>query len=499
MASRKPLAVWLYGTKIATLSENSDSRDSPDGGIGLAWSEEGYDRWGSGSRVMSHLLPITAPPLTVPARVSTKLSSGPHPARVKVCLDGLLPEGNARTNYAIEAGLRPEDTYGLIARYGRDTAGALVFQPPHEPEPVRVGSYQPVTDAELGQRLRDAHKHAPGGANDRGRDSSTLAGLQPKITLHRSEDGLWQACLDGAPSSWIVKVGQPEGSPAADVIDTEVLSLDIARTAAMAAAHAEIHTFDGVRSIAVRRYDRRESPNGLDRIHQEDLAQALGLNTEDPLRKFQRGNRMPSLAHAANVLRSSGSEPDDLLRLTTLNYTLGNIDAHAKNISFLRNEDGTATLAPAYDIAMHMHHDEEQHRSALDINGRIYYTDITAEDLVAEGTHWGLPTKRAQRIVRDTLEAVRAAIDDLDPTAYPGVRDLAWRTVQRRIDAALPSIALARQVATPPGRPMPRTASPTDRQDRMARGISGSSRFSERQRHEPNIHFPGPGAATRRR
>jgi serine/threonine-protein kinase HipA len=411
---------------------------------------------------------------------------------VKVFLDGLLPEGHARTNYAIEAGLRPEDTYGLIARYGRDTAGALVFQPLDEPEPVRVGGYQPLTDAELGQRLRDAHKHAPGGANDRGRDSSTLAGLQPKITLHRGEDGLWQACLDGAPSTWIVKVGQPEGSPAADVIDTEVLSLDIALTAGIAAAHAEIHTFDGVRSIAVRRYDRREGPNGLDRIHQEDLPQALGLNTEDPLRKFQRGNRMPSLAHAADVLRRSGSEPDDLLRLTTLNYALGNIDAHAKNISFLRHDDGTATLAPAYDIAMHLHHDEEQHRSALDINGKIYYADITAEDLVAEGTHWGLPPKRAQRIARDTLEAMRAAIDDLDPTAYPGVHDLARHMVQSRIDAALASIAISRPVTSPPRRQTPRATSPTDRKGRLARGIPEGGQLSARQRTEPNIEFPGP-------
>jgi serine/threonine-protein kinase HipA len=406
--------VWLYGTRIAGLRET-------DGTLELAWTDEGYDRWGSGSRVMSHLLPLSVP------------ASAPHPARVKVFIDGLLPEGHARTNYAIEAGLRPEDTYGLIAKYGRDTAGALVFQPPDEPEPVAVGRYRILAEAELGQRLRDAHRHAPGGASERGRDSSTLAGLQPKITLHRNEKGQWEACLDGAPSTWIVKVAQPEGSAAADVVDTEVLSLDIARATGLAAAQAEIHTFDGVRAIAVRRYDRRENAAGLNRIHQEDLAQALGLNTEDPLRKFQRGNRMPSLAHAAEVLRSSGSEPDDLLRLTTLNYALGNIDAHAKNISFLRHDDGTATLAPAYDIAMHLHHDDEEHRCALDINGKFRYADIDARDLVTEGGGWGVPAKRAERIVRETLDAARAAVDAVDLTDYPGVSGEALETVRRRV------------------------------------------------------------------
>ena len=434
MASREPLTVWLYGSRIATLREDSNDK------LELRWTGEAYERWGSGSRIMSHLLPLSAP------------TKAPHPARVKVFVDGLLPEGHARVNYAIEAGLRPEDTFGLVARYGRDTAGALVFQPVDEPAPLRVGEYRSLTEHDVGQRLRDAHKHAPGFGNDVGRDSSTLAGLQPKITLHRAHDGTWQACLDGAPSTWIVKVAQPLEGPSGDVVDTEVCSLDIANRAGLAAAHAEIHVFDGVRAIAVRRYDRIEGPDGLHRVHQEDLAQALGLNTDDPLRKFQRGNRMPSLAHAADVLRSGGSEPDDLLRLTTINYLLGNIDAHAKNISFLRHEDGTATLSPAYDIAMHTHHDDEQHRSALDINGKVYYADMTTDDLLAEAQRWGMPSRRAQRTVNDMIEATRGALEAIDPDEYPGVSAKALDTVRHRLPlvaaGADPRPAVARSAGT---------------------------------------------------
>ena len=145
---------------------------------------------------------------------------------------------------------------------------------------------------------------------------------------------------------------------------------------------------------------------------------------------------MPSLAHAAEVLRSGGSEPDDLLRLTTINYLLGNIDAHAKNISFLRHEDGTATLAPAYDIAMHTHHDDEQHRSALDINGKVYYADMSVEDIVAEARGWGLPSRRALRTVNDTIEATRDALEAIDPDDYPGVSVNALDTVRQRLPPA---------------------------------------------------------------
>lgn len=418
MASREPLAVWLYGTRIANLYEDGNDK------LALRWTDQAYERWGSGSRVMSNLLPLSVP------------TKAPHPTRVKVFVDGLLPEGHARTNYAVEGGLRPDDTFGLVARYGRDTAGALVFQPIDEPAPLRVGQYRPITEREVGQRLRDAHKHAPGFGNAEGRDSSTLAGLQPKITVHRADDGTWRACLDGAPSTWIVKVAQPLDGPSGDVVDTEVCSLDIARHAGLAAAHAEIHVFDGVRAIAVRRYDRVACPDGVHRVHQEDLAQALGLNTEDPLRKFQRGNRLPSLAHAAEVLRNGGSEPDDLLRLTTINYLLGNIDAHAKNISFLRHDDGTAILSPAYDIAMHTHHDDEQHRCALDINGKVHYSGIAVDDLVAEARGWGMPARRALRTVNDTVDATRAALDAIDPDDYPGVSAHALDTVRRRVPPA---------------------------------------------------------------
>lgn len=106
-------------------------------------------------------------------------------------------------------------------------------------------------------------------------------------------------------------------------------------------------------------------------------------------RKFQHGNTIPSWRAAAGVLRDGGSEPDELLGLVAFNHVIGSTDLHAKNISILRHPDGTAELAPAYDMAMHVHHVGGEHLSALDINGG-HMDDIGAEDLIAEGTSWGL-------------------------------------------------------------------------------------------------------------
>ena len=187
----RPLSLWLYGTRIADL-------DEVPSGIGLKWTRDAYQRWGENSRVMSHLLPISA-------------TGSPHPRAVKTFVDGLLPEGNARVNYAIAVGQPSEDTYGLIERYGRDTAGALVFQPPNEPDPVRVGHYEPITSEQAGLKLLDADRHAPTDQAQRGVDSISLAGMQPKIALHRTASG-WAACKDGAPSTWIIKLAHPADS-----------------------------------------------------------------------------------------------------------------------------------------------------------------------------------------------------------------------------------------------------------------------------------------------
>ncbi len=420
MNARGPLAVWLYGTQVATLSEGR--------GINLTWTAQAYQRWGSNARVVSNLLPISRP------------GKGALPPRVAAFLTGLLPEGNARLNYAMDAGLAPEDTYGLISRYGRDTAGALVFQPLDELEPLKVGHYEPLSEAEAGQRLLNIDRHSPTDPQMRGVESISLAGMQPKIGLHRDASG-WQACKAGAPSTWIVKLAHPADSRAADVVDTEVLAIELARIIGLTTVTAEIVDLAGVRAIAVSRYDRVETVDGVQRIHQEDLAQALGINTNDPGRKFQRGNLTPSLKDAAQVLRDGGSEPDRLLALVSFNHLIGNTDFHAKNISFLRHVDGTATLGPAYDTAMHLHHPGGARLSALDINGKYRIDDINADDLIAEGVSWGLPSHRARAIVTDTVDQLRAAMEATEFDRYPTIPNIAIETVQDRLLTASQDLA----------------------------------------------------------
>lgn len=426
------LDVWLYGTRVATVTNGYDGR------LALDWGAEALNRWGTGARVLS-----------------AKLATGSRvsPALVKNYLDGLLPEGNARVNHAMTAGVPPDDTFALVREYGRDTPGAAIFVPAGSDDPTGEGHYEQLDLDHVAERIRQADEHSAADQHGHTGESSTLPGMVPKITLHRDGDA-WYACKDGAPSTWIIKRAHSSESGAVDVIDTEAACLDLARRVGLTTIRAEIFEHDGVRAIAVSRYDR---DSGLGRIHQEDLAQAIGLNTADPNRKFQWGAQIPSLRHGADVLRLDGGNPDALLRLATFTYLVGNTDMHAKNVSFLRLDDGSVTLSPAYDIAMHLHHPRVDRRVALDINGTFLVQDITIEDLVAEGRTWGLPERRAASVVNGAARDLADALAAINRDAHPGVSEEAWEVVEGRVHQAADPVT--RAIATRGKRRGPRRPS----------------------------------------
>lgn len=416
------LDAWLYGTRIATLT-----RGRRTGGIDLAWCDQALERWGYGSRIVSSLLP---------------LGESAHPVAVKAFLDGYLPEDRSRVHHAVEAGVSWEDTFGLIRAYGRDLAGALIIVPEGADTASSEARYEPIDVAEIAVRLRRASQHT--GRLDARDSFSSLPGMVPKVLLHREthEAGgdQWYACRGGAPSTWIVKRSHDHDGPAADVIDTEVLALACARRLDLTVVEAEVVTLDeDLRAIAVRRYDRVRRQDGtFGRIHQEDLAQALGLNTSDANRKFQRGkDQLPSLATAAAVLTDDGTSPHALLRLMVFNHLIGNTDMHAKNISYLHLLPGRTIVAPVYDCSMHLHAPSSG-KVAIQVNGKEDFVDIGFGDLLSEAVSWGMPRQRAADAIASlSRDFLRALQEEYDGGRHPGVPDAAWTTVFERSSALL--------------------------------------------------------------
>lgn len=404
--SVQALDAYLYGEQVAQIRGGDKA--------GFAFMAQSLARWGQGSAVLSVLLPLT------------HTTSGPLTARGRVWLSGLLPEGRARTRMAERAGVDPDDLLGFLAVYGRDTAGAVLLVPAGENPSGNGHEPKLVSDEQIGLMLDEAAAH---GAADQ---LTSIGGLEAKVVLTLTSGG-FALPTPTHPSTHIVKLSRPAGSLTADLIDTECAALDLARRAGAGTVEARISDFAGRRALVVRRYDRITGGHGIDRIHQEDSAQALGIDTRDPDRKFQYGRGLPSLAVLARALDTLGVDTSALLTLTTFNLAIGNTDAHAKNISVLHLDDGGHDLAPAYDVAMHTHHAHADGRFAMDVAGKRGMADLTGQDLVDEAKGWGLAPVRAARVVTTTLDRLEEALREVDRSAHPGVVNLAWTTVEQRV------------------------------------------------------------------
>lgn len=406
--------VVLYGTHVAVVTRSPSSRLT--GRLGWSWTPAARERWGVASRVVSHNLPFDAPANTLGARATA-------------FIDGLLPEGVQRVNRALELGIDPDDTYALLFRCGLDTAGAVTVTTADDPATGPAPELGDVLDAgEIARRLDEA-------ARGRYRDQLTsisLPGVIPKIAVVRDASRRWRLPALGQASTWIIKQAQPPETIAADVVDTEALCLDLGRRCQVTDVGAEVLDLGGMRAIAVRRYDRLADGH---RIHQEDLAQALGLNSREPDRKFQWGRQSPSWGHAAEVLRAGGGLLSPLARLLTFSFLVGNTDHHAKNISFMRHPDGSVALAPAYDVAVHLHH-PGAHRFALDVAGERDVDVLTLTHVIEEITSWGVPRSRAVEAVVDVVADLEAAVAEIDHSAHRGVPSAAWDVIDSRVAQA---------------------------------------------------------------
>ena len=181
----------------------------------------------------------------------------------------------------------------------------------------------------------------------------------------------------------------------------------VAKHLGLAVANVETATFGGRKLIVVERYDRVVHSDGsVERIHQEDLCQAIGVSHD---KKYEEDGG-PSLARIADLLQATAG-PDSveaLLRAVTLNVLIGNGDAHAKTFSLLHEPSGALRLTPLYDLLSTLFYGDEHLAMYVD---NVHKTNrVTADRIVNEATRWGLSKRRASEVIADILERVVDAV-----------------------------------------------------------------------------------------
>jgi serine/threonine-protein kinase HipA len=432
MSVRPPLPVFLYARHVA------DVLDTGLGDTAVRYTDTAIAD-PAGCRLS----------LSLPVHAATHPTAGPGGRWVR----SLLPEGRALA-WAVRAfGVPEDDRYGMIAVLGADVAGAVQVLSPGQ-TPGSAGRYVELAAGEVAEIVERAPQFGLGLDRERGVRLS-LAGMQDKVLLHRLE-GRYVLPVDGAPSTLIVKPeprNRSGGGPDLDGLATnELLCLTLARLCELPAADASIDVFGETRAIVVERYDRILRADGrVERVHQEDLLGALGL---DPLLKYEHPHveRLASAGGFADAaafisrpgptLRQLAALLSDHLgraRLTpflaavTFNVAIGNADAHARNYSLVLARDGAVTFAPLYDLISTRFWEGLDAEPAQHINGKEHLDEIEGADVVAEAERWGLPRGLVERRVTALTSAIRANLG-------PAVSACAERGGDRAVASAIASL-----------------------------------------------------------
>jgi serine/threonine-protein kinase HipA len=270
-------------------------------------------------------------------------------AEVKNFFENLLPEGSILEVAASTHNLSKHDTFGLLAKIGRDVAGAMLIMPsPYVGE--KNIDLRLLSKKEISTRIKE-RTHIPFSVWDN-KVRLSIAGFQDKLAVF-IDDKKQIYLPDGLASSTHIIKPENVNEKFPFMPANEYFCMRLARAFGLPVPNVELwHIPEAV--YVVERYDRKkENENKVKRLHQIDLCQALNLNVEMKYQKAYtyspEGATYKDLFEVTEHTIYPSKSKMEVIQWIVFNYLIGNTDAHAKNISFLLDHAGLR-LAPFYDL-----------------------------------------------------------------------------------------------------------------------------------------------------
>lgn len=368
--------------------------------VGLLWREktelsfrytEGY-RSGPGALPLSRHLPLREEVFTTKDTLAF--------------FANLLPEGEIRHKIARRIGVSPENVFALLAVLGGDCAGAVSVLPPGL-QPGTSGRYRPLSSQELARELEELPAH-PLLAGEEGVRLS-LAGAQNKLPIFY--DGNQFFIPEGNyPSSHIIK---PAIRDLEDTVTNEAFCMNLARAVGLPVPAVQVLEVGGQRVYLVERYDRIPSPTvPMERLHQEDFCQALGI---PPEMKYEVEGG-PGFKDCFSLVNEWSDEPilDSLLLVNwaLFNFLIGNADAHGKNLSFLYGK-ATIRLAPFYDLLCTAVYPRVNTKFAMNMGGQRDPRYCSASHLAQFAKEIGVELRTVKAQLKELTRNLEAASGQL--------------------------------------------------------------------------------------
>lgn len=352
----------------------------------------------------------------LPLEPSAAVSNEHHSAAVRQFFENLLPEGQALDDAAITNQISKSNLMGLLIAIGKETSGAL-----------SVGRYQQelklreLTNNEISQRIK-ARPHQSFTIWD-GKVRLSIAGFQDKIAALLL-DGKWFLPEGQKYASTHILKPEPVSDAMRGMTSNEFFCMRLAERIRLPVAPvALMHVPEPV--LVVTRFDRRVTQDGVERLPCIDGCQALGLPTGFKMeRPYGSGVDVAHIRTGAShkmlfdLMEKHTSAPAkqrlDLLRWVVYQVLIGNVDAHAKNISF-RSSSAGLSLAQAYDLVSgaSFSNAELDKSYAMAIGDAFTSEDLSPYEWANFANECGLQFSMVSKILKDEAQKILNVIDDV--------------------------------------------------------------------------------------
>ncbi|MGK0237953.1 MAG: serine/threonine-protein kinase HipA [Candidatus Pelagisphaera sp.] len=341
---------------------------------------------------------------------------------------GLLPEEYNREIIAKNLGITAGNDFAMLRAIGGECAGAVALLDPNQSIEKSTQAYEPITDEEL-IKILDQLPQKPLLAG-RTEVRLSLAGAQNKIALFKKGDR-FSLPLNESPSTHILK---PELERFPDLTTNEAYCLNLANDVGLPTAQSKVKKYGPHRCLVIKRYDRTSSEVGeLQRLHQEDFCQALGI----PARIKYQAEGGPSLEHCFQLVRSAASRPArDLIHLfnaVTFNYLIGNNDAHGKNFSLLyttSNQSPIVQLAPLYDLVSTTYYPQLSSKMAMKIGRNSLPEETRRSDWESYWSVIGFSQKQALKQTLQFIEKMESQCHSPDGQIQKSIQIIVKTRIQ---------------------------------------------------------------------
>ena len=301
---------------------------------------------------------------------------------------GLLPEEDSRKKIADYLHISETSTLKLLEALGGECAGLISILSEDEDDlfsketsyKLDSKNYEPLDDNRLLEFIEKMNTRPLIKVDDKLRLS--LAGAQEKLALAKI-NGEWYLPLNGAPSTHILKPART-GS-LSSLAQNEYICMKLAKSFGLPIPDVDLLNIAGKDIFVVERYDRIKEADSIQRLHQEDFCQALGIMSTT---KYQNDGG-PGIIDIFNTILKVCTVPalesQKFLKYVLFNYVMGNCDSHGKNYSLLY-KNNRVELSPLYDVVSTIIYSGLTDKLSMKIGKHYEIQKVTQEDfsLLAE-------------------------------------------------------------------------------------------------------------------